>query len=110
WMFFFSSRRRHTRFDCDWSSDVCSSDLAKLVRPRIQQFRQPGDTRSAWAKEFLRQQFRSEFGGDHPPDWQVHTSFLPDVQDAARSEERRVGRERGSGELAVDGVGCKGSV
>src|SRR5688572_14159452 len=26
-MFFFSSRRRHTRFDCDWSSDVCSSDL-----------------------------------------------------------------------------------
>src|SRR2546430_17083349 len=23
--FFFSSRRRHTRFDCDWSSDVCSS-------------------------------------------------------------------------------------
>src|SRR5688572_30970263 len=32
--FFFSSRRRHTRFDCDWSSDVCSSDLkgwAKFV-------------------------------------------------------------------------------
>src|SRR2546430_5914075 len=26
--FFFSSRRRHTRFDCDWSSDVCSSDLS----------------------------------------------------------------------------------
>src|SRR5256886_9106289 len=25
--FFFSSRRRHTRFVCDWSSDVCSSDL-----------------------------------------------------------------------------------
>src|SRR2546430_13621063 len=25
--FFFSSRRRHTRFDCDWSSDVCSSDM-----------------------------------------------------------------------------------
>src|SRR5260370_18867767 len=25
--FFFSSRRRHTRFKCDWSSDVCSSDL-----------------------------------------------------------------------------------
>src|SRR2546430_5127831 len=25
--FFFSSRRRHPRFDCDWSSDVCSSDL-----------------------------------------------------------------------------------
>src|SRR5256886_8682236 len=27
-VFFFSSRRRHTRFDCDWSSDVCSSDLS----------------------------------------------------------------------------------
>src|SRR5256886_3292855 len=28
-IFFFSSRRRHTRFDCDWSSDVCSSDLVE---------------------------------------------------------------------------------
>src|SRR5438477_9688758 len=27
--FFFSSRRRHTRLTCDWSSDVCSSDLAR---------------------------------------------------------------------------------
>src|SRR5690606_39396653 len=26
-LFFFSSRRRHTRFSRDWSSDVCSSDL-----------------------------------------------------------------------------------
>src|SRR2546430_5894535 len=31
WIFFFSSRRRHTRFDCDWSSDVCSSDLARRL-------------------------------------------------------------------------------
>src|SRR5215211_8639490 len=30
-MFFFSSRRRHTRSLCDWSSDVCSSDLAAEV-------------------------------------------------------------------------------
>src|SRR5256886_4983776 len=29
YFFFFSSRRRHTRFDCDWSSDVCSSDLGR---------------------------------------------------------------------------------
>src|SRR6266853_5157531 len=29
--FFFSSRRRHTRFDCDWSSDVCSSDLLLIA-------------------------------------------------------------------------------
>src|SRR5215211_5634543 len=28
-MFFFSSRRRHTRSLCDWSSDVCSSDLLR---------------------------------------------------------------------------------
>src|SRR5260370_14369518 len=28
--FFFSSRRRHTRFKCDWSSDVCSSDLHRV--------------------------------------------------------------------------------
>src|SRR2546427_12026475 len=36
-LFFFSSRRRHTRFDCDWSSDVCSSDLParrSCARPR----------------------------------------------------------------------------
>src|SRR2546427_7743488 len=38
--FFFSSRRRHTRFDCDWSSDVCSSDLTGFnpsgrVRDRV---------------------------------------------------------------------------
>src|SRR2546430_8207228 len=34
--FFFSSRRRHTRFDCDWSSDVCSSDLrGRVPRARV---------------------------------------------------------------------------
>src|SRR5688572_22196160 len=32
--FFFSSRRRHTRFDCDWSSDVCSSDLLTPDEPQ----------------------------------------------------------------------------
>src|SRR5689334_7818365 len=30
--FFFSSRRRHTRWNCDWSSDVCSSDLVSYLR------------------------------------------------------------------------------
>src|SRR5690606_41085829 len=30
--FFFSSRRRHTRFSRDWSSDVCSSDLQNLIK------------------------------------------------------------------------------
>src|SRR5205085_7327851 len=33
-IFFFSGRRRHTRFDCDWSSDVCSSDLPSTARRR----------------------------------------------------------------------------
>src|SRR6266511_4376396 len=33
--FFFSSRRRHTRFSRDWSSDVCSSDLRQLGEDRI---------------------------------------------------------------------------
>src|SRR5260370_38419577 len=32
--FFFSSRRRNTRFKCDWSSDVCSSDLRCTPPPR----------------------------------------------------------------------------
>src|SRR2546430_15920849 len=35
-VFFFSSRRRHTIFDCDWSSDVCSSDLVEPAgEPRV---------------------------------------------------------------------------
>src|SRR6266478_9007342 len=32
---FCSSRRRHTRFDCDWSSDVCSSDLTLAIARRL---------------------------------------------------------------------------
>ena len=36
-----------------------------------------------YAKEFLRQQFRDRFGGDHPPDWQVRTTFVPELQEAA---------------------------
>src|SRR6266571_2492554 len=38
-IFFFSSRRRHTRLTCDWSSDVCSSDLShRHVRPAPREF------------------------------------------------------------------------
>src|SRR2546430_7169492 len=43
--FFFSSRRRHTRFDCDWSSDVCSSDLSRVgaaIGCRVDQQVEPG--------------------------------------------------------------------
>src|SRR6266480_6122315 len=35
--FFFSSRRRHTRLTCDWSSDVCSSDLEEVGVERIRE-------------------------------------------------------------------------
>src|SRR5256885_13000713 len=35
-VFFFSSRRRHTRLQGDWSSDVCSSDLAETDRSRAE--------------------------------------------------------------------------
>src|SRR2546430_11460043 len=46
--FFFSSRRRHTRFDCDWSSDVCSSDLSS--RPRAEwNWVEGADERIKWA-------------------------------------------------------------
>src|SRR5207253_3598202 len=40
--FFFSSRRRHTRWPRDWSSDVCSSDLEFLAALGSQFFRQVG--------------------------------------------------------------------
>lgn len=42
---------------------------------------------SGYAHDYLRQQFRAEFEGDNPPDWKVHTSFLPGVQ---REAERAV--------------------
>src|SRR5260221_9309514 len=47
WGFFFSSRRRHTRSLCDWSSDVCSSDLAHRIAVR--------EVRAAVAREKARQ-------------------------------------------------------
>jgi penicillin-binding protein 1A len=62
---------------------AAQEESARRARPRIQPYRQPNDARAGWAKEFLRQQFRAEFGGDNPPDWQVHTSFRPSLQDAA---------------------------
>ena len=58
-------------------------DAARRARVRIRPF--PGATEARWgyAKEFLRQQFRDRFGGDHPPDWQVKTTFVPELQEAA---------------------------
>jgi penicillin-binding protein 1A len=50
---------------------------ARATRPQIQPFRGPNDTRAAWAKDFLRQQFRNEFGGDHPPTGRCARRFCP---------------------------------
>src|SRR6267142_3196649 len=49
--FFFSSRRRHTRLTCDWSSDVCSSDLTKRNGDFCKQTIPPG----LWRTKSLRQ-------------------------------------------------------
>jgi 1A family penicillin-binding protein len=56
---------------------------AKSARIRIRPYPAAIDSRSGYAKEYLRQQFRDEFGGDHPPDWEVQTTFIPELQDAA---------------------------
>src|SRR5690606_40252690 len=58
-LFFFSSRRRHTRFSRDWSSDVCSSDLrlalvnVELLRRNGMNFRQNGNYSAANCKPFF---------------------------------------------------------
>src|SRR5256885_11213263 len=51
YFFFFSSRRRHTRLQGDWSSDVCSSDLL-LTNPALKIY-----------KPWLDQTFIDELGG-----------------------------------------------
>src|SRR2546430_3555693 len=85
--FFFSSRRRHTRFDCDWSSDVCSSDLITLptsdtpkafVMGKSQNRIQSRQMMPEINQLLMRQQ------GDVGP-----RSRFPQ----SRSEERRVGKE-----------------
>src|SRR5699024_11315532 len=48
--FFFSSRRRHTRSKRDWSSDVCSSDLGRVVAPGAQR----GDERFVRGTPFIQ--------------------------------------------------------
>src|SRR5260370_17890457 len=72
--FFFSSRRRHTRFKCDWSSDVCSSDLNPVETKGERNCPRCG------AKDFNR--FCGQCGYKHPaPLWkrirsEEHTSEL----------------------------------
>src|SRR5437868_9362921 len=84
-VFFFSSRRRHTRSKRDWSSDVCSSDLEEQRR------HQRPDGRVDW-REHSRHRFAAAAGGaaaGHPPDQQSAHPYR-----RARSDEgrRKIGR------------------
>src|SRR5688572_32720508 len=80
--FFFSSRRRHTRFDCDWSSDVCSSDLLVIAgEPEVME------------RAISRLRSRLRLRPIDPRAHDLHDDMpgLPLL--ASRSEERRVGKE-----------------
>src|SRR3989475_9168351 len=85
--FFFSSRRRHTRFDCDWSSDVCSSDLVVLPEEVLQ-----AGSEQAHARRAARQ-----LGGAprYEGNGRERTGHVAEAALARppRSEERRVGKE-----------------
>lgn len=61
---------------------------ARVERIRIQPPPSVTNARHGYAKEYLRQQFREVYGDDNPPDWKVHTTFLPEVQDAAERAVR----------------------
>src|SRR5688572_31607758 len=85
--FFFSSRRRHTRFDCDWSSDVCSSDLTTTA-----QLKQ--DPRTSASQADLHAQFDFLLAANRKLT-EIHEQIerIREVRKQLRSEERRVGKE-----------------
>src|SRR3712207_6984810 len=85
--FFFSSRRRHTRYWRDWSSDVCSSDLAAghELPKLILDWRQVAKLKSTYT-DLLP-------GYVHPQTRRVHTCYSLAATTTGRSEERRVGKE-----------------
>src|SRR5690606_40489662 len=85
--FFFSSRRRHTRFSRDWSSDVCSSDLRSLL--------------DRFGLDGTQDQWPSELSGGMRQRVAVLRTFLTPAPVLLRSEERRVGKEWRSGRLAL---------
>src|SRR4030066_787068 len=70
--FVFSSRRRHTRFKCDWSSDVCSSDLSS------RRFATPGSKNSGWSRNPSSVERRSRHRlADVPPGGHPDGAALP---------------------------------
>ncbi|HYT73243.1 MAG TPA: PBP1A family penicillin-binding protein [Vicinamibacterales bacterium] len=72
---------------------------AAQSRPRIRPYPGAIEAHAGYAKEFLRQQFRDRFGGDHPPDWEVRTTFVPELQEAAERAVENGLRRFGKSEL-----------
>src|SRR5256886_4377023 len=89
YLFFFSSRRRHTRFDCDWSSDVCSSDLSSHSIGVVSGKARAGDLQDL-AGEI--QHLSSEMSSAQRILLLLGLLLICSVL-AQRSEERRVGKE-----------------
>src|SRR5690606_40975721 len=87
--FFFSSRRRHTRFSRDWSSDVCSSDLYAEGRPEPRLF---DGARSPRFAELMAGLPPSSAPGALIGQC-IDVAGSPAVVAMPRSEERRVGKE-----------------
>src|SRR5688572_1319016 len=58
---------------------------ARRARFRVRPYQSGNGGRHGYAKDYLRQRFRDEFGGDHPPDWRVDTTFNAALQDAAET-------------------------
>ena len=67
---------------------AAQEQAARAERIQIQPPPSVSSARHGYAKEFLRQQFRNIYGGDNPPDWKVHTTFVPEIQDAAETAVR----------------------
>src|SRR5260370_4745099 len=66
-LLFFSSRRRHTRFKCDWSSEVCSSDLMVTADGEVPLFHHTleGDAMVLIAGIGVMKQWNLAIGSDH---------------------------------------------
>ena len=58
-------------------------EAAKRARLRIRPYPGSVDPRAGYVKEYLRQRFRDRFGGDHPPDWEVQTTVVRELQEIA---------------------------
>src|SRR5690606_39838358 len=93
----FSSRRRHTIFSRDWSSDVCSSDLPSLPPspPSGRRRRDPCPASKPALPPAEQPQYRSGEGAEPPRrrDTDADRPASPVRENRTRSEERRVGKE-----------------